>query len=103
VAAWPTGSVKGLRARGGFEADIDWKDGKLQQATLRSLTGTACSVRYGQKQINVTLTPGTQKKLSIKPELRSRQKGRFAKGTEAIGVDAKQSRFRPAQNDPHRI
>ena len=65
-AAWPTGSVKGLRARGGFEADIDWKDGKLQQATLHSLTGTACSVRYGQKQINVTLTPGTHKKLSIK-------------------------------------
>ena len=39
----------------------------------------------------------------FEPELRSRQKGRFAKGTEAIRVDAKQSRFRPAQNDPHRI
>ncbi|MBC7785222.1 MAG: glycoside hydrolase family 95 protein [Burkholderiales bacterium] len=46
-AAWPTGSVKGLRARGGFEVDITWADGKLVNATLRGSPGLQTRVRYG--------------------------------------------------------
>ena len=45
--AWPNGSVEGLRARGGFELDVQWKDSKLANVTVRSLSGGACQLRYG--------------------------------------------------------
>jgi len=57
--AWPTGSVKGLRARGGFEVDMAWADCKLTSVTVRSLTGKVCQVRYGGKTVELTMKPGT--------------------------------------------
>jgi alpha-L-fucosidase 2 len=44
-SAWPKGSVEGLRARGGFQVDIAWADGKLTEATLLSTVGGPCRVR----------------------------------------------------------
>lgn len=43
--AWNSGSVKGICARGAVEADIEWKDLKLQHATLRSTKNTTIRVR----------------------------------------------------------
>ena len=56
--AWPTGSVKVLRARGNFEVDMTWANGKLTSVTLRSLAGKACQVRYGGKTLDLTMQPG---------------------------------------------
>jgi alpha-L-fucosidase 2 len=43
--AWASGSVKGLRARGGFVVGITWKDGRWVSATIESLSGSSCRVR----------------------------------------------------------
>ena len=42
---WPDGEARGLRARGGFEVDLKWADGRLRTATVRSTIGGTCRVR----------------------------------------------------------
>ncbi|MDR1383976.1 MAG: hypothetical protein LBJ67_09055, partial [Planctomycetaceae bacterium] len=42
---WKTGAVKGLRARGGFDVDLAWKDGALSKAVIRANCDTPCRLR----------------------------------------------------------
>jgi len=44
-AAWPQGSVTGLCARGGFEVDIYWSQGKLDKGIVHSKAGGVCRLR----------------------------------------------------------
>ncbi len=43
--AWPNGSIKGLRARGGFTVDIEWKDGRVASHRIASPNPTEVKVR----------------------------------------------------------
>jgi alpha-L-fucosidase 2 len=57
---WRTGHIKGLRARGAFLVDINWKNGVLLKAAVTSLVGGRCKVRYGEHLIEFdTVAKGT--------------------------------------------
>lgn len=42
---WKTGSIKGLKARGGFEIDIQWVNGEIAKTTIKSSLGGNCRIR----------------------------------------------------------
>ncbi|SCE02489.1 hypothetical protein GA0115240_1352130 [Streptomyces sp. DvalAA-14] len=57
--AWAAkGSVRGIGARGGFEVDLSWRDGKAYAATVRSVGGTATELRAGDFRKRLTLKAG---------------------------------------------
>ena len=57
-SAWPTGRVRGLRARGAVTVDIDWKAGQIEQATLTARQDRSVRVRIGSKVTQHRLRAG---------------------------------------------
>ena len=60
-AAWSTGHVNGLCARGGFEVtSLTWENGALTGATILSKTGNVCNVRNGSRRISFETEAGKE-------------------------------------------
>jgi alpha-L-fucosidase 2 len=57
-AAWPSGRVRGLRARGGFDVDLEWANGRLVRASLLSRLGRPLRVRSGETVRELRARPG---------------------------------------------
>jgi alpha-L-fucosidase 2 len=62
--SWKNGSIKGLKARGGFEVSIGWKNGQLASCEIKSLLGNPCVVRYGEKTKTYNIPAGSSIKLT---------------------------------------
>ena len=75
--AWPTGHVKGLRARGGFEIDMRWEEGAVSEAAIRADREGRCRLRT---RVPVTVKHGDK---TVKTE-------RIAEGVIAFPVEEAQ-------------
>jgi alpha-L-fucosidase 2 len=58
---WPQGSVKGLKARGGFTVDFAWQNSRVTSATIHSTGGSHGVLRTGQQTIPIIVKPGESK------------------------------------------
>ncbi len=54
---WPEGRITGLRARGGYEVDLSWKNGEVKDFTVYGVKGGMVRVKIGEeiKEISVTV------------------------------------------------
>jgi alpha-L-fucosidase 2 len=52
--------VKGLRARGGFEVDVTWQDGKLVRARVKAVSKgkKSVTIRYGDHTVELEIKSG---------------------------------------------
>jgi alpha-L-fucosidase 2 len=59
-ASWTDGQVSGLRARGGFEVDMEWQDGRLVRTVVRNLSSPTgkCAVRYAGRTTEIEVAKG---------------------------------------------
>jgi alpha-L-fucosidase 2 len=57
---WRDGSVRGLRARGGFTVDLTWRDGELHEARIRATTSAGVKLRYRTATVGVSPDPATE-------------------------------------------
>jgi alpha-L-fucosidase 2 len=64
-SVWRTGSIGGLRARGGFKVSEEWRDGKLVSAQVKSVGGTRGRLRYDGKTAELALRAGQSVRVAV--------------------------------------
>ena len=64
-AQWPNGHIKGIRARGGFVVDLEWRDGKPHELVLYSEKGGETNISFKGKTVNVSVKPKSKFSLSV--------------------------------------
>lgn len=67
--ALKNGHIKGICARGGFEIDMEWSDGKLLQAVVYAKNTGNCKLQYQNKTVHIAAQKGKHYTLNAQLEL----------------------------------
>jgi alpha-L-fucosidase 2 len=55
---WSNGKISGLRARGGFEIDMEWKESEITKLVVKSLAGNDLKIHFNDKEIEMKTVKG---------------------------------------------
>jgi len=61
---WPSGSVKGLCARGGYTVDMEWEEGNITSASVTAKNSATCKIQYHDKIFDLALEAGESRELA---------------------------------------
>lgn len=69
-SAFPSGKVTGLRARGGLEVSLEWRDGKLVRVDITATRTNPLTVRYAGKEVQIQARAGRSYQLDSSLNIR---------------------------------
>ncbi len=64
--AWSEGRVAGICAKGGFDVEIIWQEGKLKEVVVTSKSGSRCNLRYGDATLSFATRKGGIYRVALK-------------------------------------
>ena len=63
---WQSGSIKGVRARGGFTIDMEWKESRITRLSVTSHSGGTCRIREATSPHEEVIETGKGKAYQVK-------------------------------------
>lgn len=69
--AWSSGSVKGLRVKGGGEVDLYWKDGTLEKCSIRASKLMVVDLKYKETSVPFKWNEGEERSFTWDKEAKS--------------------------------